>query len=138
MSNLLSFTHPKSGIFCKSTRIEREETASMKNQVTCPVCQNTRELPDGAEGRKWKCGGCASVHRILLSDQGYKLKTLEEALPPVTAPAEMSMAAEAGTPASKAPVGPKLKTRRSKFREEFAESGASRRPSRGSSRRTRR
>ncbi|MFT7620064.1 MAG: hypothetical protein ACI97A_003721 [Planctomycetota bacterium] len=107
----------------------------MKNQVTCPVCQNSRELPEGSEGRKWKCGGCASVHRILLGDQGFELKTLEEAMPVASAPAEMSMAAETGAGFEKAPVGPKLQTRRGKIREEVADSGPSRRTTRGNSRR---
>ncbi len=106
----------------------------MNMNVTCPICQNDRNLPEGAEGRKWRCGTCGSVHRILASDSGYALKTLEEAIYSGPVQPEMAMSAEAEE--SKAPVGPKLHTRRDKFREDEPKSRP-KRVTRGSSRRSR-
>ena len=112
----------------------------MKNLVTCPVCRNDHQLPENAEGTKWKCDACSSIHRVLEAGGGYELKTLEETLNwQRQEPAlEMAMAADAADERGKAPVGPKLQTRRSKFNEETQQSsGSKRRLTRGSSRRSR-
>ena len=92
----------------------------MNTKVTCPVCDNVRELPQGAEGKKWQCGQCTSVHRILKDDSGYALKTLEEALyTRPEEPAAVAAEAAAGTADhAKVPVGPKLVTRRDRMRSE--------------------
>ena len=108
----------------------------MNLNVTCPVCSFGRELPEGVEGKKWKCGQCGSIHRVQLGEGQYTLKTLEEVIYTPEPPREMAMAAESGVERGKKPVGPRLTTKRDKFKDEAPP--AARRTTRGSSRRGRR
>ena len=92
--------------------------------VACPACAKKIRLPEGAGGKKVKCGGCGTINRIEEIPGGYALH--------VQRPAERTVAMEASAEQpDKRPVGPKLKTWKDRMREEGANApaGGSRRRS---------
>ena len=96
-------------------------------QTNCPICNKTISLPEGAAGKKVKCGGCDAISRILLNDEGgYTLHSLDEA--PVAVAAATSEA-----PAKRF----KLQTKNDKWREAEAngEAPGGRRATQGGGRR---
>ena len=124
------------------------ENDLMNLNVVCPVCNHEIELSQDSEGRKLRCGHCDSKSRVKVDENGkFFLRVLEETLnwearvqEEVVEEEPVVMAEETLEPAKK-PAGPKLRTRRDKFREEEAgaTAGGGRRPTtRGRSTRRRR
>ena len=106
----------------------------MKLTVVCPVCQFDIEISDDSLGRKLRCGQCESKSRVKEKEGGKLfLQVLEETLDweSKVATSVESDTASCGAPVrdetvaedAKKPAGPKLTTRRDKFREQ--EAGAS-------------
>lgn len=57
----------------------------MTIQTTCPNCNKTLNLPDGAAGKRVKCSGCATVCKIHENESGdIELHAVESKKPVVT------------------------------------------------------
>ncbi|MCA9321283.1 MAG: hypothetical protein KDB53_11140 [Planctomycetes bacterium] len=104
----------------------------MEKNVKCPVCESPLDVGAAMLGHKVQCGRCESISRIKPAADGtLQLKVLEETLnwqerlaASAASEAESSEASCAAHHEDPAPAGPRLVTRRDRFREAAAESVA--------------